>query len=304
MAKIKVADSNDNFWKNLIATSLCMAVAIGLYKSAPKILDGLAPRNPTRESSSSRDEAGSPGYYNVRMSIPDAVVIVSVRDSPFPEYNKPIGSGVLVSKVVAGKKRLMLLTARHVATTVVNLHGMVGLGLMAEGNTVKNVTVKKALWLADTDTDDDVAVLDITDELEHSSIDLDNRLDVKFATSDRFDEIGIKPGSKAFAVCGNPEKENFTPKAGWYMGKIKPSHSEKDLYVFLMEGIPGNSGSPMFVLENGITSLVGIFSCGMPPENKYAGVVPLDNLIKLLDGRGIPYFKTMNDGASCAADAL
>lgn len=129
-----------------------MTVAIGLYKSAPKFLDGLAPKKPTTESSSSRDGAGGAGYYNVKMSIPDAVVIVSVRDSPLPEYNKPIGSSVLVSKVVAGKKRLMLLTARHVATAVVNLHGMVTLGLRAKGNTVKNVTVKKALWLADTES--------------------------------------------------------------------------------------------------------------------------------------------------------
>lgn len=107
--------------------------------------------------------------------------------------------------------------------------------------------------------EEDVAVLDLTDELEHSSIDLDNGYQVKFATSDRFNEIGIKTG---------------------------------------------NSGSPMFVLENGITYLVGIFSCGLLPENKYAGVVPLDNLIKLLDGREIPYFKPMNDGASCDGDVL
>lgn len=91
-------------------------------------------------------------------------------------------------------------------------------------------------------------------------------------------------------MCGNPEQESFTPKAGWYVGKVKPSHSKSDLYVFHLKGVPGDSGSPIFVLENGITYLVGIFSCGMPPENKYIGVVPLDNLMKLLGGNGMPYF--------------
>lgn len=34
------------------------------------------------------------------------------------EHNRPIGSNVLVSKVVGGKKRILLLTAHHIAMAV------------------------------------------------------------------------------------------------------------------------------------------------------------------------------------------
>ena len=59
------------------------------------------------------------------------------------------------------------------------------------------------IWLIDGEKDDDLAVLDLTDEVEHSAIDLDGDERVKFATSDQFEGLGIKRGCKAFSVCGS-----------------------------------------------------------------------------------------------------
>ena len=288
-------EEKDDFWPRMLAVALCATVAIGLYRATPRIWDRLKAKNSTQEtvsrmSAGALAKADSPSE-SMNISIPNSVVLVGVRDTPLATQNKYIGSGVLVSKVVAGKKRLMLLTARHVASIAVGLRGKVELGLMAPGGGVERKSVENGMWLIDGEKDDDLAILDLTDEMEHSAIDLDNGSPIKFVTSDKFGAIDIKNGSRAFGVCGSPGEDNFIVRTGWYLDKLPAEIMNSELYAFLMDAIPGNSGSPMFVVENDVIYLVGIFSRGMKEENRsYAGVVPLDSLLKLLSDKGAPYF--------------
>lgn len=62
-----MTDINDNFWQNLTATVLSMAVAVGLCVAVPKLLDGIASGKPMKESSSGGKAADRLGYYSIRM---------------------------------------------------------------------------------------------------------------------------------------------------------------------------------------------------------------------------------------------
>jgi len=213
------------------------------------------------------------------------------------------GEGGIVSKTIAGKKRLVLLSARHVAATVAAMGCKVEVGFMDESGGIVRNPVQNHLWLVDGDRDDDIAVLDLTGEIDHSSIDLDSDTPVKSATSDRFEELGIKPGGMAFAVCGNVGEENFAPKTGWYLGKRRIPSSPDELCIFAFDTIPGNSGSPMFVMANDEIYFVGVFSSGTKDGGpNLAAVVPLDNLMPLLREKGLQYFTS--DKKTLKATAL
>ena len=179
-------EEKDDFWSRMLAVALCATVAIGLYRAAPSIWDRLTAKEPSETASVPRSPIPVHRSQSMNIAIPNTVVLVGVRDTPLATQNKYIGSGVLVSKVVAGRKRLMLLTARHVASVAVGLRGKVELGLMAPGGGVERKSVEYVMWLIDGEKDDDLAILDLTDEMEHSAIDLDNGSPIKFVTTDKF----------------------------------------------------------------------------------------------------------------------
>ena len=274
-------DGNDSFWMRMIAVVLCATVAIGLYKEVPRIVDSMRQKQAAKSL---------PQECRRNITMPNSFVIVYVRDSP-ARPNAPVGSGVLVSKTIAGKKRLMLVTARHVASAIVALRGRMEIGYMNDSNGIVRKPVQNRFWLIDGDRNDDLAVLDVTGEINRSSIDLDGDGPIKYATTDRFEELGIKTGSLAFAVCGNVGEENFAPRAGLYIGKFKPPSASEELCIFASDAIPGNSGSPMFVMVNEDIYFVGVFSAKTTANGKsYLGVVPLDRLMPLLGTKGMVYF--------------
>lgn len=220
-----------------------------------------------------------------RIEMPSCMVILSVTNAPMAQYNGPIGSGVLVKKMIGGKQHTILMTARHVAyagsaiSKTFQIHVLTATG-------IEHLKLKEEAWLVDGEKDDDLALLDVSYlNIADRAIDLDNGGEVKVLKGKDFAAKGVRRGTKAFALCGEPAKMDFVTKAGLYSGV------DHGYNVITFESVPGNSGSPVFALVGDTVYFMGLTSLGgMVGKLKIACVVPLDNLYRLIDLETESYF--------------
>lgn len=209
--------------------------------------------------------------------VPRSAVLMGVKGSPVALERTDVGSGVIAKTRIGEHERVILITARHVANMIHALRGKLEIGYMTE-KAIERRVIDRMIWLVDEDTDDDLAILDVSDlGLEDRAIDLDGNTDVKVARLEDFDLCGIKAGCQAVAVCGSPRTGGFDLKCGWYIRELD------GFAIFAMNVVPGNSGSPVFAFMNNVLYFVGIYSAAIRSDFDGLVAAPLDNVFRLLE---------------------
>lgn len=240
---------------------------------------------PASAQSSQSAEAAS-GVVRMNIRLPSATVMLAPGEKSVPGADRPIGSGVLVKKVIGDRLRTLLVTARHVAYAGAAITPKREILLWGE-NGIERIALNDDPWLIDPEKDDDLALVDVTDlGLDYRAIDLDCKESLVCLRSNQLAEHGIVAGAKAVAVCGDPATTNFVPKAGYYAGE------KRGYQVFAINAVPGNSGSPVFVcdVEKNVVYFVGIYSLGSTGKHDSMGAVPLDNLYRMIELGADEYF--------------
>lgn len=183
------------------------------------------------------------GDERVIFTMPRSVVLVGVADSPVCKGDLFIGTGVLAAVGVDEECKVLLITAHHVANSIVSLGGKLLLGVMS-GSGVERVAVEPRRWFID-DRDMDLTFVDITDAgLQKCAVDCLCMIP----------QSTPRKGDKVLAICGVPGQEKFEVKPGRYLKNADGYH------VLGVKGEPGNSGSPIFHFKDGKASLIGICS--------------------------------------------
>lgn len=232
----------------------------------------------------SEDAPFSGGTMNLTM--PKAVVLLGAKLPKDVGPVKYVGTGIIIKKRLEGKERVLLLTARHVATTVISMRNNLELGVIVPDG-IQPTTVSNRVWLADERTSEDIAMLDLTElGFEDCAIDFDGGGVIKIAEDGDFENGRFKKGCKAFAVSGEVKKTKIALRPGWYL------QAHDGMRIFCIASIHGNSGSPIFLYVDNTVYFAGILTLSLGEKQRLTAAEPLTNVIRLLEqGYKAGYFE-------------
>lgn len=207
------------------------------------------------------------GDERVIFTMPRSEVLVGVADSPLCKSDLFVGTGILIGVGIDGECKVLLVTAHHVANPIVGFGGKLLVGIMTE-NGIKRVTVgDNRQWFID-DQDVDLTFIDLSD------------LGLKNYAADcscMVPTFAPKYGDKVLAVCGVPGQEKFEFKTGQYLKNVEGRH------LLDMKAEPGNSGSPIFHLKDGKTTLIGICSKAAKTERDLVLASPMITVADMME---------------------
>lgn len=224
------------------------------------------------------------GMPRIRQAVPFASFYLYGRGRT-GALEGPLGTGVFVSREATDKRQgahLYAVTAYHVAVSggasTLRINVQHGPGLFGH----RFLEREPDQW-SFIPGGDDIAVLDVTDDIQKSNGDFAYRAPEKdFVSRDFMQQVSLGPGEDAFMAglfVHSPGEYfnvpavrfgNISQIAGLHTPVIQGNDVSRPSHIFDMHSRPGFSGSPVWVYRTPANALTGINEDGswdLPTEN-------------------------------------